>query len=331
MQDAILLGVDGGNTKTDFFLFNCLGTRLAHLRTGTCSHEALPGSYREAEQLLDERINQVCGKAGITRQNISRAVFGLAGADTHEQHVKLLAITERLLPGKTLVCNDSMLGVMAAAPGGIGVCSINGTGASVCGVNEQGQTLQVGGIGHVSSDFAGGRFAAMEVLRCVYSARYRDGDPTALTKEVLELLDAEETADLMELFHYDNLKLDDELTYRLNRLLFRCAREGDEVSQSVLHTMARTLAQSTAGCIKYLGFRESTTVVLAGSLWTKGDYPDMLQVFQEEVRQRVNCSCNFTVLEEPPALGAVLEAYRRVAGEPLTEELRERFAAGVRG
>ena len=40
------LGVDGGNTKTDFALMRADGTLIDWIRVGTCSHEALPGGYR---------------------------------------------------------------------------------------------------------------------------------------------------------------------------------------------------------------------------------------------------------------------------------------------
>ena len=314
MQEKLLLGVDGGNTKTDFLLFTQFGKCLAYLRTGTSSHEALPGGYEEAAQRLEERIEQLCLLAGCNPQDIDSAVFGMAGADTKEQHVKLYEIVDRLLPGKAYVCNDSMLGIMAAVPNGIGVCCINGTGTVVGGVNAEGRTLQVGGFGFLSSDFGGGYYLALEVLRQVYSARYRDGEPTMLTKGTLDLLgvDADSNFDLLELFHPNYLSIDKKLQYELDKMIFQCAKEGDKVAQSILHEMAYTLAQSTSGCIKDLQFHEYVTVVLAGSLWVKGDYKEMLQKYCEEVRRRVPCKCEFVVLKEPPAIGAVLEAYRRL-------------------
>ena len=46
------LGVDGGNTKTDFALMRADGTLIDWIRVGTCSHEALPGGYAAAAQAL---------------------------------------------------------------------------------------------------------------------------------------------------------------------------------------------------------------------------------------------------------------------------------------
>lgn len=329
MKEPILLGIDGGNTKTDFFLFTISGVCLGHLRTGSCSHEALLGGFVDAEKVLKEGIEKVCEKAEILPKDISSSVLGLAGVDTRAQHEKLTDIAKHLLTGKILVCNDSMLGIMAAAPNGVGVCCINGTATSISGMDESGQRLQVGGIGHYSSDFAGGEFAAREVLRKVYSARYRGGESTMLTQGVLELFEVSEEANLMELFHPDCLVWDKKLELGLDRLLFHCARNKDAVAVSIVDDMARTLAESTAGCIKGLKFDEMVTIVLAGSLWVKCDYPLMQKKYCQEVAERVDQSCKFILLEEPPALGAILEAYRRLEQTQIPSEFYSKVACAM--
>ena len=49
------LGVDGGNTKTDFALMRADGTLIDWIRVGTCSHETLPGGYAAAAQDVYKR------------------------------------------------------------------------------------------------------------------------------------------------------------------------------------------------------------------------------------------------------------------------------------
>lgn len=39
MGKQYVIGVDGGNTKTDYFLFDIEGKLVSHLRGATCSHE----------------------------------------------------------------------------------------------------------------------------------------------------------------------------------------------------------------------------------------------------------------------------------------------------
>ena len=40
-----IIGVDGGNTKTDYFLFDSEGNFIDFHRAGTCSHEGLKDSF----------------------------------------------------------------------------------------------------------------------------------------------------------------------------------------------------------------------------------------------------------------------------------------------
>lgn len=325
----ILLGVDGGNTKAAFSLFDTEGNCLAYLVRETCSHEALPGGYPGAERALSDGIERACHAAGITPGEIASAVFGLAGADTQAQHRELKAIADRLLPGRALVCNDALLGVKAAAPDGIGVCCINGTGCSIAGINDRGRQFQVGGIGYVSSDFAGGGFCAKEVLRRVYNARYRRGEPTRLTEGTLEILGGEKQENLLELFHPDQLLLK-KYEYDLDRLLFRCAESGDPVAQQILRNVANTLARSTAGCIGELGFLTQVTVVMAGSMWVKSIWPAFPEEFRNTVSRLVPCQCRFLILQAPPVMGAVCWAYESLCGSPPEAEWKANISEVIR-
>ena len=61
MKDYIL-GVDGGNTKTDYFLFDSEGNFVDHYRGGTCSHEGLSdsfdGTYRVLKSVFDSFLEK---------------------------------------------------------------------------------------------------------------------------------------------------------------------------------------------------------------------------------------------------------------------------------
>lgn len=330
MKKQIFLGVDGGNTKTDFFLFDEFGEKLGYLRTGTSSHETLPGGYEQTKKVLEERINKICLDSGITISDIDSTVLGLAGADTKEQHIRLKEIASQILPGKTMVCNDSVLGILAAAPECVGVCCINGTSTNVCGIQTDGTMLQVGGFGQISSDFGGGAYLAREVLRCVYSARYRDTELTELTTHVLKYLGLNETDDLLEAFHPNKLNYDKKMELFLNQTLFRCAVNGDTVSKNIIYYMTDTLAQSTIGCIKGLNFQKEVTVVLAGSIWVKSDFPEMRDRFFEKVRQAVFCECEFIILEQAPAMGAILGAYKNLNHCAPPENFRKKIAKNTK-
>ena len=76
-----VLGVDGGNTKTDYFLFDLSGNHVDSIRKGTCSHEALRDSYAGTKRVMTEHLNELFSRNNITVDDIAGAAFGLAGAD----------------------------------------------------------------------------------------------------------------------------------------------------------------------------------------------------------------------------------------------------------
>lgn len=330
MERSVLLGVDGGGTKTDLFLFDTHGKRLGHLReVGSCIDLSQPDRYGYTKKVLGSWIDRLCAQAGVERREISSAVFGLAGIDIREEHDKTLQVIGELLHAKIEVCNDSMMGVLAAAPKGVGVACACGTWTATSGRNRKGEILQVSGIGPISTESAGGYFLALEALRYVYSARYRDGVPTVLTRGVLDILHLEPSADLHEQFHQNNLRLSKEQILQLSKLVFQSAKEEDAVAKEILCTMAHTLAENTAGCIKNLNFEEQVTIVLSGSIWVKTDYLPLKKIYMQEVQKRVSCACDFLLLQEAPALGAVLQAYRIATGKDVPEDIRLKISAAT--
>ncbi|HAX72047.1 MAG TPA: N-acetylglucosamine kinase, partial [Firmicutes bacterium] len=183
-----VIGVDGGNTKTDYFLFDTEGNLIDHLKGGTCSHEALSDSFEGAYRLLKMHLDLLVHRNDLTYDEIESAAFGLAGVDLLHQRETLEDIVERIGFKNYVVDNDSFLGIKAALPNGFGVCSINGTGTVAGGIDEYGNRLQVGGMGAVTGDEAGGAYIAKTVLRYVYDYLYRCSPKTMMAKPVMNLL-----------------------------------------------------------------------------------------------------------------------------------------------
>ena len=59
------LGVDGGNTKTDYLLCTADGGFKDVFRTGTCSHEAFENGYDGMEAAMSEQLSRLLERNGI--------------------------------------------------------------------------------------------------------------------------------------------------------------------------------------------------------------------------------------------------------------------------
>ena len=74
MKAEYILGVDGGNTKTHYFLYDGEGNFVDCIKAGTCSHEALPDSYVGTGRELDRRLTELFSRYKIRISDIAYAI-----------------------------------------------------------------------------------------------------------------------------------------------------------------------------------------------------------------------------------------------------------------
>lgn len=312
MKKQYVLGVDGGNTKTHYFLYDVNGNYVDCLCAGTCSHESLPDSFEGARREIGNRTAELFTRNGIASKDIVFAAFGLAGADFDWQKRKLSALVENLGFKHYVLDNDGFLALKAGSESGIGVGSINGTGTVTVGVNEKGERIQVGGIGEISGDKAGAVYIATRGVRAVYDALYRAGKSTLLKDFLFKEFSIGGERDFA--FTATKILHSKEGIYTVNLLMEKAERQGDEAIISILSEIGVELASSVIGCIEQLHFRECVEIVLAGSVWVKGKFEAMDRAFKESITSRSKAPVIIRKLKQPPAIGAViwaLEEYRK--------------------
>lgn len=189
MDTEYIIGVDGGGTKTDYLVFTTEGELIDSLHVGSRSHEVLSGGFAEVEEKVLSDIEYLLKKNNIPRTSIAAAAFGMAGIDTPAQLTTMKEILRKASFKKIVVANDSILGIKAGCPSGVGICSINGTGTVASGIDEKGDILQVGGIGVASGDYAGGFLIAALAVNAVYDYYFRCGANTILTEKLMNLFE----------------------------------------------------------------------------------------------------------------------------------------------
>lgn len=324
-----VLGVDGGNTKTDYLLHTLDGKLARHIRAGTCSHEAvgMDGAHRE----MEARIRALLDGVGCSLADVAAAAFGLAGVDQPVQQDALYKIVRTIGFSRSIVMNDSFLGIKAGSETGVGVSSINGTGTSAGGIDGDGTWMQVGGIGAFSGDEAGGSYLAARTLRAAYDSVYRFGEETSLLGRVLALLSCDDPSDL-------HTRISTQYAYgtavtatQVIAALFAAYDEGDAVAAGIVRHVADALARSAAGCTARLRFGDTVPVVLIGSVWTKGRFQPMIDHFRARYERYAAKQADLRILEVPPAAGSVLWALELALGRVPGAALREVVFADTKG
>ncbi|GBG06406.1 N-acetylglucosamine kinase [Paenibacillus agaridevorans] len=327
-----VIGVDGGNSKTDYYLFDLNGTLKDHIRSGTCSHEQFPESYAKSYSVMHEQISTLLARGGLSLADIAAGAFGLAGADIPSQKAQLNAVIERLGFTRFAMDNDAFLGIKAGTSHGYGICSINGSGVSTCGISKSGKRLQVGGVGsELAGDEGGGFYLTRRVLRAIYDSFYRLGPETSMTEPVMALIGASSKETFMDR-GLEGLVARSLPYTEIVTTLLAAAEQGDAVASGIVDHSARQLAYSTVGCLGHLDFDDDKPVdiVMAGSVWAKAASPIMRDRYMGFVSGLTGQECRFVLLQEPPAAGAVLWALELALGAPADDALRAKVIEAVR-
>ena len=319
-----ILGVDGGNTKTDYLLFDENGEFIDGHRSGTCSHEALKDSFEGTYRVMGQEIETLLSRNNIKVTDIIGAAFGLAGADVKDQKDKLNEVIKKIGFKNFEMDNDGFLGLKAAAPSGYGVCSINGTGTVSVGIGEDGKHVQVGGVGYISGDEAGGAYLTRRTFQAVYDELYRMGPHTILTDEVLKILEISNKEEyLSKIIWLTDKRMIDRT--KIIKLLFACANKKDQVASNILRVAGACMGQSIAGCINELNFTNEIPFILAGSVWANATAPDMFEGFKNEVEKYTKIPCKYIVLNTAPACGAVIWAAEVAMGSVPTFDVKKKI------
>lgn len=323
-----ILGVDGGNTKTDYFLFSDDLKLIDHVRKGTCSHERFANSFEGAYNAMKEVFDEFLPKNNIKAEDISYSVFGLAGVDTPYQKTQIENVVSRLGFIDFKVVNDSFLGIKAVSP--YGVCSICGTGTSSGGIDKDGNYLQVGGIGSIVGDEAGGSYLARRAIRQTFDAAYRFDKKSMINDYVFQKLNVKDKYYLME-------KISEGLEHKsidlesICKKVFECANLGDQVCIDLLKEMANNLARSAGGCVVNLNLGDNPIVVLAGSVYAKGSNPTLVEEFKKQINFYTKKECDVRLLTLPPATGAICWAYEMLTNKFPTDEEINKIVCAIKG
>lgn len=313
MVGAYVLGIDGGGTKTDLLLFDSFGNPIDDLRVGPTNHEVYDNGFEQVKVVIKKALSELLGRNHLSVSDIVSSVWGLAGLDSEAQISEARSILEAMGLKNMTLCNDSFLGIKAGTSRGVGICSINGTGTVVTGIDEKGKMIQVGGIGLASGDSAGGGFIAQNVIQIAYNELFRCGKHSSLTPFVMELFEIPSKEFFVERYiatymagDWHERKYDKDLI----QALFKAADEGDIAATDFIIGMAHELGKSVVGCVLELAFEEEIEIILAGSIWTKVRNPLLLEAFTAFVSSKIQQKLHIKYLEELPAIGAVQWALR---------------------
>jgi len=202
----VVLGVDGGASKTHALVADQRGRVLGFGEAGSGNHQSrgLEPALQEIERAVRQAVEAArLPAARHPAASIDLGCFCLAGADLPEDYALLQNAVEGLgLTGNVVLKNDTLAALRAGLTRPWGVVVICGSGFNAAGRSRDGREIILPGLGPVSGDWGGGEDLSQEMIRLVMRAWDGRGQPTLLTRMVLEALSApSEAALLSRLYH----------------------------------------------------------------------------------------------------------------------------------
>ena len=309
---AVILGVDGGNSKTDVVLVGADGRLLAALRGPTTSHQQVglrPGADRLAALVAEARL-----RAGLSAdaRPADVGVYALAGADTPGDTRRLRdSFLERRLAVDGVVVNDAFAPIRAGSTRGWGIALICGSGMNAAGIAPDGRMARLAALGEISGDWGGGGDVGVAALAAAVRARDGRGSRTALEAVVSRHFGYTRPIDVTRAIEAGSVP--HRRLHELSPLVFETAELGDPVARSIVDRLADELIAMAGAIIRRLNLtRRDPDVVMAGGVFNARD-----EAFEARIAAGVRAVAPLATVrrsEAPPVLGAALLGLDRIHG-----------------
>ncbi|MDD5263744.1 MAG: BadF/BadG/BcrA/BcrD ATPase family protein [Candidatus Bipolaricaulis sp.] len=263
----MILGVDGGGTKTLAVVVDSAGRVVGTGRSGPSNYQVLglDAAVRSLRSAVRAALSSV-----PQAERLSHAVFGLAGADFALDRSRLeraLATMDELAGVPLAVRNDAEVALVGAVAGVRGVAVCAGTGAIAVGMDGLERVARADGWGYLLGDEGSGYWIGLEALRAVvrrHDGRARRG--RALEQAVLGSLNVQDAPALLDWTYGRRASVND--IAALAPLVLAVAAQGDPEAARIVHQAGTQLSAATCAVVRKLGFSgEAFPLVALGGLF----------------------------------------------------------------
>jgi len=268
VSKQLILGIDGGATKTEWVLCEERDGGLRAVQEGRLG----PGNMKllSAEQLRT--------LLAAMPRSVARVGVFLAACATEADRYTLQTLATSLWPKAQIrVGSDRDSGFAAAFGAGHGITVIAGTGSAVTG-RKDGKEDRAGGWGHLLGDIGGGYDLVLQALRRIMLEFDTERRISPLAHDFLRALSLNTLSDLT-MWAQAAQKAD---LARLTPALFHHADDAEV--QKILQHGADALARQTAAVAARLAF-ENPSVRLLGGVF-KGQ-PKYARLFTDSLRKKI--------------------------------------------
>ncbi len=266
-----ILGVDAGGTKTTARIADSKGNKISQSISGSGSFTSV--GVKKAADNVNKAIFDAMGLAGIDKEiRFESSCFGFAGFNVPDDigHYRKIAHNDTLKNHldlqKSLIVNDTRIGLEAGSDAVNKLIIIAGTGSNCFGINESGEQAGSTGWDYLLADEGSGYSVSVKALRAVMKAYDGRGKKTLLSSAILSELGLRKEVDLIgwaygEVFSKERIG-------SIARLVCQAAYDGDKVSRRILADEAEEAVLSVTTVASKLGLAgKKFDIVFVGGLF----------------------------------------------------------------
>jgi N-acetylglucosamine kinase-like BadF-type ATPase len=241
-QKRVVVGIDGGGTKTRALLVGFDGTVLAEV-TGGASNVRKKG-VPEAAEIFFDLVQKCAAKAETTHSAIAHVVVGAAGAGRPSTRSELTAAISALgqknkFPlTQVTVETDARIALEAAFPGKPVIALIAGTGSIALHRDDEGRIHRTGGWGSIIGDEGSGYAIARDGCNAVMRQYDGRSEKTLLTEKLLAHFELAEIEELIPKIHSEKTEI-----APFAEKVFEAVTERDRVARQILLKNAAELVE----------------------------------------------------------------------------------------
>jgi N-acetylglucosamine kinase-like BadF-type ATPase len=301
---GLILGVDGGNSKTDAVLASTDGEPLAYVRGGGSNSHA-PGGAARAVEVIGSLVERLPFEPPA-----ERGVFFLCGADVPGDVEELRReVDARGWTAQATVDNDTFALLHAGTDRPDAVAVVCGAGINCIGRSAAGRVARYPALGWETGDWGGSEMLGRDALYLANRAADGRGEPTVLV-EAIERHFGKPVVEVGADVHYRRMPQS-----RLGELapaILGAACADDPVARRLVDGLAREIVLLVERALRDLEIGDAD-VVLGGGMLEGGHLFDLVaRALPVEP----------VALDLPPVAGCVLAA--------LDGDARARFRSGFR-
>lgn len=292
----LVLGIDGGGTKTDLALANLDGEILDRVKAGPASLRNT-GVDKSCENIL-KGFKNLPVKGELVASFVGLPAIQEECSDKKEYIEKYLS---KGISGEITVGSDQLVAFKSGANRKPGVVVIAGTGGVVRGFAKE--TTKASGWGYFG-DEGSAFWAGIKAYRAITKELDGRGQKTKITEMAFDRWDINSGNELNKIIYKNPMDRIPELSI----LVDYAQRNGDELAEKILIEAAQELYLSTEKVINELNLKDSFPLVAVGGMFKSEFLKDK---FSKKIKE-IAPDANIKKPEKDPVYGAVKLALENI-------------------